>query len=199
MKNINTLVALAVLFNSGMALANNSIELSADQVHQMNLTTLEQSFVTVSPLDLIDWKVGDSMTYDILAAGFGNMGTMDKAVTKDEGTAIWIKQNMAMMGQKEVIEMLISKADGKVLKMLRNGKEQAIPDDKVEIISQDYTEVKVPAGTFKCLHIVAKTKDVNQLEIWANPRDTVMDGGLRTKVDTNMIDLDLQLTKFKKM
>lgn len=154
--------------------------------------------VAAAPLDVIDWKVGDSAQYDVKAGSFGKLGTMSKAVTKDEGSALWITQDMNLMIQKQKVEMLLSKADGKILKMLVNGKEQEIPNDEIEIISQDYTEITVPAGTFKAIHIVAKSKQASSIELWANPRDTVMDGALKQAVKTQGIELVTELTSFKR-
>lgn len=199
MKKINALLALVVLAFGGSALAFETIEVSANQVQELNSALVQQSLLTVTPLDLIDWKVGDNASYNIMAGAFGNLGTMVKSVASEEGAAIWVKQEISMMGQKEVVEMLLNRADGKILKYRHNGKDQAIPDSDIEVISQDYTEVTVPAGKFKALHIVAKMKDGKEVELWANPRDTVMDGALRTIVDTGMIGkMDIQLTKFSK-
>ncbi|OFZ80968.1 MAG: hypothetical protein A2583_02015 [Bdellovibrionales bacterium RIFOXYD1_FULL_53_11] len=148
------------------------------------------------PSDLIKWKVGDTMNYNI-GMMFGNVGTMVKSVTKDEGTAIWMRQDMNMMGQKEVVDVLLNKADGKVLKMLRNGQEQQIPDEQIEIISQDYSEVTVPAGKFSCMYVVAKSKSSSKIEVWINPKDTIMDGTLKQAMASQMGTVTLELTSFK--
>jgi hypothetical protein len=136
------------------------------------------------------------MDYEV-SAGFLGSGTMHKAVTKDEGSALWINQKIELSIQNENVDILINKADGKILKMIRNGQEQQIPDDKLEVISQDYTEIDVKAGHFKAIHIVAKTKQVSKMEIWANPRDTVMDGSLKNIIATGMVDLTMELSSFK--
>ncbi|MGK5084904.1 hypothetical protein WDW37_16575 [Bdellovibrionota bacterium FG-1] len=153
----------------------------------------------VVTLDLINWKVGDSQQFDVKAGSFGKLGTMVKSVTQDDGATIWITQNMDLMIQKQKVEMQMNKADGKILKMIVNGKEQQIPDDKVEIISQDYADVTVPAGTFKAIHIVAKTAQAPHIEIWANPRDTVMEGTLKQAITTQGMDIVMELTTFKRM
>lgn len=167
-----------------------------DGSFELTLSDLQRTAM-VAPLDLINWKVGDKMDYNVSAGAFGKLGTMTKTVTKDEGTSLWFRQQMALMTQNEVIDIQINKADGKILKMIRNGQEQQIPDEQIEIISQDYTEIKVPAGNFKALHIVAKTKSISKLEAWINPRDTVMDGTLKQDMATQMgINLVMELTSF---
>jgi hypothetical protein len=168
-----------------------------------DVTSINEAFLLgwasdVSRLDVINWKVGDTMQYNVGMGGFGNVGSSTKAVTKDEGTALWMRQAMKLMGRNEVIEALINKADGKILKLLRNGQEQQIPDDKMEIIESDYTEVTVPAGTFKVLHIVAKTKQIQKLEIWANPQETVMDGAVKQIMSTQFGNISMELTSFKR-
>ena len=55
----------------------------------------------------------------------------------------------------------------------------------------------VPAGTFKAIHIVAKNKQVDHIELWANPRDTVMDGAIKQTMTTQGIDIVMELTSFK--
>ncbi|OFZ20189.1 MAG: hypothetical protein A2X94_09810 [Bdellovibrionales bacterium GWB1_55_8] len=188
-KKIFITLGMAVSLATPALASQNSIDLLS---YQTVLTSL-------APFDLINWKVGDTANYNISAGFFGKVGVMVKSVTKDEGTAIWITQNMELQGQKQVVEILISKADGKTLRMIVNGKEEKIPDDKLEIISQDYAEVTVPAGKFETIHIVAKTEKVKKLEVWINPRDTVMEGTVKQIVNTGMFDLTMELTSFNRM
>jgi hypothetical protein len=174
--------------------------LTSASADSATLELMDTLFEVQSPtaLNLIDWKIGDEQTFSITAM-FGMSGQMVKSVTREEGEAVWFRQAISLMGQNEVMDTLINRADGKVLKMLKNGQEQPLPtdDDKPEIISQDYGPVTVPAGTFQAIHIVAKTKKVSKLELWANPRDTVMEGTLKTVVNTGMMDITMQLTSFK--
>jgi len=192
-KKFSVVAGLAVL---SISTAQASVESTvAYQISQADLHTL---VTNVSPFDLINWKVGDSADYDVSAGMFGKVGTMKKFVKSDEGAAIWVRQEIKLQGQNEIVEILLNKADGKVLKMIHNGKEEAIPDDKLEIISQDYTTVTVPAGTFKAIHIVAKTEKVSKIEVWANPKDTVMEGTLKQMMATGMVDITMELKTFKR-
>lgn len=162
---------------------------------EFNATEM-QALSTVAPLDLINWKVGDTMNYQI-SMMFGK-GTMVKSVSKDEGAALWLHQDINLMGQGQTADVLLSKADGKILKMLQNGKEVQIPDDKIEVISQDYADVTVPAGTFSSIHIVAKSKQVSKIEMWANPSQTAIDGALKQIMATTFGNMTLELTSFKR-
>ncbi|MEN9723027.1 MAG: hypothetical protein RJB38_1013 [Pseudomonadota bacterium] len=176
-----------------------SSSIQTSQATEFVLNTSElQAMTLVSPLNVINWKVGDSMSYQVSMGFFGKMGTSVKSVSKDEGDSIWIHQELNLSVQKEVIDIQLSKADGKVLKMIRNGKEMQMPDDKLEIISQDYAEVTVPAGKFQAIHILAKSTQSSKIELWANPSQTAMDGGLKQIVATQFGDLTMELTSFKR-
>ena len=150
----------------------------------------------ITPSDLIDWKVGDEANYNI--SSLLGKGTMKKGVTRDEGTGLWVKQELVLGATHDTTEILINKADAKILKMIHNGKEEPVPDQKIEIISQDYGQVTVPAGTFKALHVVAKTPKVNKIEIWVNPNETCMEGMLKQVANMGFISLTLELTSFVK-
>ncbi len=188
------------LFAFAAALISNFSSAQADDasVSFSDQAVFEMALSQVSATNLIDWKVGDTMNYEIKMGGFP-LGTNIKSVTKDEGTAIWMRQEMKLMSQNEVVEALINKADGQLLKLVRNGQEQSIPDNSLEIISQDATEIKVKAGSFKVIHIVAKTKDVERLEIWANPRDSAIDGTIKQMVKSQMGMISFELTAFKRI
>jgi hypothetical protein len=152
----------------------------------------------MDPMALINWKVGDSSDYNIIAV-FGNVGNMHKEVTKEEGTGVWLVETVKAGGQNDKSEVLIDRNTGKTLKLIHNGKEEAVPTEQPEIISQDYTSVTVPAGTFKVMHVVAKTKEVSKVELWINNVDIVIDGAAKQVVATQYGDVSLELTKQNKM
>jgi hypothetical protein len=198
MKMMKTLMAISALVVAGAAQADSTV--TRDQsVAAITLHNLVLRDFSLTALDLINWKVGDTTTYSIEMGAFGNMGTMVKSATKEEGGAVWVKNDANLMGQADVTEILINRADGKILKMLHNGQEQQAPNDEIEVISQDYTEITVPAGKFKCLHIVAKSKDVSKMEIWANPQAVPLDGSIQMIMDTQFGQMTLKLTTFKKI
>ena len=143
--------------------------------------------------NVINWKVGEFQEND-LSAVFGNMGTMKKVASAEEGNAIWIKSEVTGM-MSQTVEELLDRADGHVIKYKENGQEKPLPTDKIEIISQDATTVTVPAGTFECIHIVAKSEKIKSLEVWANPRDITLDGSAKAVIDAGMITVTVQLTK----
>jgi hypothetical protein len=184
------LLGLAVLSASVSAQAANVVVLSDAQIRSIAISS-------ISPLDLINWKVGDTLAYDVTVGSFGKMGTSTTSVTKDEGATLWMEEDMNLSIQQQKVEIQINKADGKVLKTIVNGQEQTTPDDPIQVISQDYVDVTVPAGTFKAIHIVAKSKQIDHVEVWANPRDTVMEGTLKQVITTQGMDITMALTSFK--
>ena len=151
----------------------------------------------MDPLALINWKVGDSSDYT-LSLAFGQ-GSMHKEVTAEEGNDVWLTENVAILGQKDSSKLLFDRNTGKIIKMIHNGKEEAIPNEQPEIISQDYGDITVPAGTFKAIHIVAKTKSVSHIEVWANTKEVVIDGAIKQIMSTQFGDVTLELTKQKKV
>ncbi len=166
--------------------------------NDLNDLILQKLTLTLQDAEnLINWKVGDEMNYNVSLGAFGQIGTMNKSVTKDEGAALWIKQALSLSGMQDTSEILINKADGKILKMIHNGQEQPVPNEEIEIISQDYTNVTVPAGTFDVIHVVAKTKQVKRMEIWSNPVKTVMDGAVKLAVAAQFGEIVMELTGFK--
>jgi hypothetical protein len=166
--------------------------LSLDQIQQMEITR------TQAMLSLINWKVGDLQDYKV-TLGMGLDGTMHKEVTKDEGSsAVWIKQELKLPIMNDTSEVLYDRNTGKVLKYVHNGKEESLPDDKIEIVSTKNDVVEVPAGKFKVLHVVAKSEKVKQIEIWMNPREISMDGAAKLYMDQGMIKITMELTKFVK-
>ncbi|HTL12017.1 MAG TPA: hypothetical protein VL588_05995 [Bdellovibrionota bacterium] len=149
--------------------------------------------------DLINWKVGDSMNYNV-SLGFMGNGTMVKNVASEEGGNIWLHQDINIMNQKQTVDVLMQRSDGKILKVLQNGQEAQIPDSKIEVVSTNFDHITVPAGTFDCMHIVANTDQAKGLEVWGNPDMTAMDGSLKEIVPTQFgMTMTLELTAFHKV
>lgn len=161
------------------------------------------TFMDLNPIlysqrdNLVDWSVGDKAEYTI-ETGF-IPGTMVKEVVKDEGDAIWVNTSMDLLIMKEKVEMLIRKVDGAVLRVIRNGKEESLPeDDSIDVISQDYQKVETPAGIIPCIHIVFNTKDIQNGQLWISEKPLVMDGMVQTKVPGQGMEITIKLKSFKK-
>lgn len=142
--------------------------------------------------NLINWKVGEFQEYSISPLP----GTMKKNVASEEGNAIWIVNDINMMGQAQKSEMLLDRATGKVLKYKENGQEKQMPEQKIEIIDQEATTITVPAGTFEVIHITAKSDQAKKIEVWANPSKISMDGGAQMYIESGFLPMTLKLTKF---
>ena len=168
-----------------------------NQLEKISLNLIKQSLQSVDPLYLLDWKVGDTANFVVHLGMFGD-GSMKKHVTKFEGDTLWMRQDVDMIIQKQVCDVQIDRNNAQVLKMICNGQEQSLPDGEIEIISQDYETITVPAGTFKSIHIVAKSKDIKKMELWANPQETPMEGTLKMIMSTDFMDITMELTSFSR-
>jgi len=153
--------------------------------------------VVLDAQNLINWQIGDFQKHSVKFL-FG-AGTSHKEATKEEGNAIWLSQNIDLMGQAQTSEALIDRATGKVLKMIVNGQEQAVGEQEIDIIEQAETSVTVPAGTFECMYIKAVVKadgKEQEVKMWANPIDVNLDGQLKTVIASMFGDVTMELTQF---
>jgi len=188
--NVSKFFALVAALSAGFA--------AQARAEQPLLSTQDLQALTLSaPLNLINWKVGDQMSYQVSVGFFGKIGSMNKSVAKEEGDTIWIHQEIDLKVQKQVVDMQMSRVDGHVIRIIQDGKDIQVPNDKLEVISQDYGDVTVPAGTFSAIHIIAKTQQVSKIEVWANPADTVMDGALKQIMATQIGEITMELASFK--
>ena len=70
-----------------------------------------------------------------------------------------------------------------------------------EISLKEIGQIHAAAGTFKAIHIVAKTSAQGQdaqIEEWANPKDTCMDGSIKMIMTTQGQTITMEMTSFKK-
>lgn len=185
------LIGLIGTLLCGLASANTNV-VTIEQIANLEITR------STSMNAMINWQVGDSQDYKVSLGGFGMEGTMHKEATKEEGNAIWVVQDLKLPIMNDKSEMLIDRNSGKVLKFIRNGKEEKAPEGDIEIISTKSDVVTVPAGKFKVLHIKAKSKDVQDIQIWMNNRDISLDGAAKMYMDQGMIKITMELTKFIK-
>lgn len=149
-------------------------------------------------LDVIDWKVGDIANYT-MQLGFIGKGTVQKTATKEEEGAIWIETTAKTPLGNEKVETLVSRADGKILKLIVNGQEQKYEEHDIELISKDATEITVPAGTFKAIHVKVRDKtDASDVEAWLNPRDIPLGGIAKSVVTKGFVTVTLELTSFSR-
>ena len=63
--------------------------------YDLQVNTAVQAALETARLNGIDWKVGDHSEYSVKLSGM-NFGTMTQTVTKDEGAAFWMKQEMKL-------------------------------------------------------------------------------------------------------
>jgi hypothetical protein len=79
--------------------------------------------------------------------------------------------------------------------MIVNGKEQAPPEQDIEVIEVKEDTVTVPAGTYKAVYIKAKDKKQNQeIEQWANPKEVAIMGMIKTISPSQLGKVNVELT-----
>jgi len=145
--------------------------------------------------NVINWKLGEYQDLKLTMQGMP-LGNMNKIAASEEGNAVWLKQSMSggMIGN-QVVEVLLDRATGKVLKMRQNGREQAPPNEQIEIIDQETATITVPAGTFETIHIRAKSSQ-GPLELWANPQAITLDGTAKMTIQAQGMPVVMELVKF---
>lgn len=143
----------------------------------------------------LKWKVGDKADYK-MSGGFIN-GTVKSFVREDNGTEIWVQQDMDMgfLG-KQKVEILFDKATGQVKKLLANGQEQQLPNaSNVEVVETKEDRVTVPAGTFDAIYAKIKDKSNGQIqEAWINPQDVPITGMVKAIADSQFGKINQELT-----
>lgn len=146
----------------------------------------------------LNWKVGDENDYS-LDMGFIK-GTMIMKVASIGADGIWMNQDMDLgFAGKQKVETLLDPNTGEIKKMIVNGKEQAPPKSDIEVIEMTEDNIKVPAGTFDCIHARIKDKENNQeINMWINPQLIPLSGMLKTVQPTQMGTATILLTKFRK-
>lgn len=186
-----TIVALMALLLSAPAFANSDLAIEIANSHLQSAVELQ-----IRTMNAINWRVGERAEYK-LSATMGNLGDMKKWVDREDGNAIWV--NTEVTGQmQQKIEAKLDRATGQMLEYIENGVRKTPPTQNLEIVSQDEQRVTVPAGTFDTIHVVAKTDNaqVRQIEVWMNPRDTVMEGMVQTKLTTSFMPVMIQMVRF---
>ena len=187
MKKLTLSLLAGLLAAVGTAQANDGSLLA----NQLAMSQLSGSAIA----NVINWKVGEYAENNIEAFGMP-LGTMKKYVASEEGNFIWFNQDMsgALIGNHKV-EAKMDRATGKIVELKQDGQPQKIPEGDLEIIDQDTQSITVPAGTFETIHITAKTKDGQKMQVWMNPRDIALDGAAQQIIEAQ-ITMTLKLTKF---
>ena len=196
MKKVLVLVGLAAIMAMPAAHADDAADFTATFMQPLINASIP------SARDLINWKVGDEEDYNVTMAALPVPGSMVEKVTKDDGDGtLWFNETINMLIENQSVDIQIRKSDAKILQELVNGQPQQIDDTPPTVVSQDYESVTVPAGTFKAIHIVAKTTQQGQavqLEEWANPKATCMDGSLKAIITTQGQTITEELKTFHK-
>ena len=173
------------------------------QAHSATLSPVDMTAltaVTVPTFTDIPLNVGDSTDYQLSGGGLFN-GKAHIFVRESTADGIWVEQDIDLgaMG-KQKVEALYDKNTGKVLKIIANGQEQAIPDpSKMKVVETRQESVTVPKGTFACMYLKIHDTDKNtDTDVWIN-KDIPVGGMVKTTQPTQLgISITLELTDFVK-
>jgi hypothetical protein len=106
---------------------------------------------------------------------------------------------MDIMGQNQNCEMVMNPNTGETTKFECNGQAQDPGDaSDIEVIETKEDTVKVPAGTFVCLYIKAKTQG-QEVQQWINPKEVPVMGMVKSIMPSQMGEVTVELASFKKM
>jgi hypothetical protein len=100
---------------------------------------------------------------------------------------------------KQSCEVTMDVNTGEQKSIVCNGQAQQPPSaSDIELIEQKEDTVTVPAGTFTCVYIKAKTQG-QIVQQWVNPKEVPVMGMVKSIVPSQVGDMTLELTSFKKM
>jgi hypothetical protein len=163
------------------------------QVEMSALTTATAPSMFDIPL-----TVGDSTDYQ-LSGGIFN-GTAHIFVRENTADGIWVEQdiNLGALGQQKV-EALYDKNTGKVLKIVANGQEQALPNPAdMKVVQTRQESVTVPKGTFACMYLkIHDNSKNNDTDTWIT-KAVPVGGMVKTVAPTQIGAITLELTDFVK-
>lgn len=184
------IAALGLMFSVNAVAAPSAVEV----ITQVQMPAIMDQAQTLG----LDWKVGDSASYNI-DMGFIK-GSMVMSVRSVGAEGIWMDQDMDLgFAGKQKVETLIDPNTGEIKKMIVNGKEQAPPKQDIEVIEIKEDKVTVPAGTFDCIHARLKDKENNnEINAWINPQLIPMSGLLKQVAPSQFGNVTVVLKSFKK-
>lgn len=176
------------------------LSVQAKQVTIFDIVTEQQQLAIMEQAQTLglNWKVGDTNNYS-LDMGFLK-GKMIMSVKSISAEGIWMTQDMDLgFAGKQKMESLLDPNTGEIKKMLVNGKEQEVPKQDVDIVEVKEARITVPAGTFDCIHARLKDKSSgDETNAWINPQEIPLSGMLKTVQPSQLGQVTIVLTSFKK-
>ncbi len=164
-----------------------------------HVATVLNEVVFADATSQFDFKVGDSASYN-LKAGFIS-GTMVMSVKAVEGSLVTLGQDLDLgfMG-KQACTVVLDSSTGETKSMVCNGQAQNPPaQGDMEVVEMKEDTVRVPAGSFTCLYLKVLQKSTNNtIQQWANPKLVPVTGMIKTISPSQMGEVNVELTSFKK-
>ncbi len=152
--------------------------------------------------NVMGWVVGDTANYNLTMASFIK-GTMVMSITAVTDTEVTMQQDMDMgfLG-KQACTSILNADTAEIKSMTCNGQAQdpGTASD-VEILEQKADTVTVPAGTFECIYIKAKSTSAQgstEQEQWVN-KIVPVSMMVKAVSQSQMGPVVIELASYKKM
>lgn len=182
-----------------VAVPNGNTVLNEIVLQQAYMQPLQMMRTMAKAADgLFDWKVGDTLNFDMQMKPLPQKGTMTIKVVSDTADGYTLEEDVNFLVLKQVVQVLFDKNTGEIKKMTINGKATDVPDaGKETLIKEEEAHITVPAGSFDCIHMVTADASNQQSETWLNPRDLPITGILKTKAaEAGVLEVNTELVSF---
>ena len=169
-----------------------------------NVTTAIHT-MTMSAVTNLDWKVGDTLNFDLRIKPIPVVAAAVLKVTQIDKDGITLVEEISYKTLKQTIETVLDPNTGQVKSTKINGKPVAMPAPSggsgSKIIKEEEAHIKVKAGEFDCIHIVMESQaagqeEPTQTEIWMNPAAIPISGMLKTSSVVSYFTIEMELASF---
>ncbi len=186
---------------SGLIILTLISAASYSQAKQIKPIVQVQDVIQLMNLSNLNWKVGDTLDFNIKMSPLPLKGKMKIFVQMEsvEGFILIQDVSLPVLGNQH-IEALIDKDTGKTLRLVINGEPQTVPDQNdIKIIKMEEAKITVPAGTFDAIHVVTQDSSKKQGEMWINPTAIPINGMLKSiQTQIKPIKITMELSSFKR-
>jgi hypothetical protein len=174
-----------------------SVSANASSVNDILTTT--QQMVMADANTLVEFKVGDMTSYKLKVAVIN--GTIKMTCTAVNGAEVTLRQEADLgFAGKQDCTIVMDTSTGETKSMVCNGQNQQPGEPaEYEVLEMKEDNVRVPAGTFVAVYIKARNKTKNEvIQQWASPRQIPLGGMVKAITPSQMGEVVLELTAFKK-
>jgi hypothetical protein len=162
----------------------------------------ETTIYNVEKMDEIDWKVGDTLNFELIIKPLPIVASAVLQVTQIDKVGITLVETISYKSLKQVIETVLDPNTGKIVSTKINGKPAKLPSaggGGSKVINEEEAHIKVKAGEFDCIHVVMETgsgDETSQSEMWINPAAIPINGLLKSVAVSGIATVQMELASF---